>query len=146
MFSSLTVKENLDVAASRRAQSRRWSRADVNDIFPRLRERQNHLARNLSGGEQQMQAIGRALMTSPRALLLDEPSEGLAPQIVRGVGNVLATLKSEMSIILVEQNLGLALGLADDVALLSTGRIVFSGTPDAFRAQQDHLQTHLGVT
>ncbi len=145
VFGSLTVRENLEVAAARQARGRRWSRNDIYAIFPRLLERQNHLARNLSGGEQQMLAIGRALMTAPRMLLLDEPSEGLAPQIVREVGRVLATLKAEMSILLVEQNLGLALSLADDVSLLSTGRIVFSGSTDEFRCRQGQLQGHLGV-
>lgn len=93
-----------------------------------------------------MLAIGRALMTSPKVLLMDEPSEGLAPQIVREVGNVLETLKSQVAIILVEQNLGLAMKVADDVVLLNTGRVVFSGTCDSFRAQQSVLQGHLGVT
>lgn len=147
VFGSLTVRENLDVAAGRRPEGRRhWSRDDINAIFPRLRERQNHLAGNLSGGEQQMLAIGRALMTNPKMLLLDEPSEGLAPQIVHEVGSVLGTLKAEISIILVEQNLGLALSLADDVVLLSTGRVAFSGACAAFQKEQVNLQSHLGVT
>jgi branched-chain amino acid transport system ATP-binding protein len=148
IFSSLTVRENLDVAARKNTQlgRRHWSRDDVNDIFPRLRERQNQLAGSLSGGEQQMLAIGRALMTNPKVLLLDEPSEGLAPQIVREVGNVLQALKSHVSIILVEQNLGLAMKVADDVVLLNTGRVVFSGTRENFQDQQLRLQAHLGVT
>ncbi|MEO6986129.1 MAG: ABC transporter ATP-binding protein [Paralcaligenes sp.] len=147
VFRSLTVRENLDVAAGRGAADRRhWSREDINTIFPRLRERQNHFAGNLSGGEQQMLAIGRALMTNPKVLLLDEPSEGLAPQIVHEVGSVLRTLKTEISIILVEQNLGLALSLADDVVLLSTGRVVFSGACAEFQKEQADLQVHLGVT
>jgi branched-chain amino acid transport system ATP-binding protein len=147
IFPSLTVRENLDVAACRDtpAGRRRWTREDVNNIFPRLRERQNQAAGSLSGGEQQMLAIGRALMTNPKLLLLDEPSEGLAPQIVREVGNVLEALKSQISIVLVEQNLGLAMKVADDVTLLNTGRVVFSGTKDSFNDQQATLQSHLGV-
>jgi branched-chain amino acid transport system ATP-binding protein len=141
------VRENLDVAASARAPAgrRRWSRDEINAIFPRLKERQNQLAGSLSGGEQQMLAIGRALMTSPQVLLLDEPSEGLAPQIVREVGNVLETLKQHIAIILVEQNLGLAMKVADDVVLLNTGRVVFSGVREAFEERHAELQRHLGV-
>jgi branched-chain amino acid transport system ATP-binding protein len=145
IFPSLTVRENLDVAAPRKtpAGRRTWTREDVNNIFPRLRERHNQAAGSLSGGEQQMLAIGRALMTNPTLLLLDEPSEGLAPQIVREVGNVLEALKSQMSIVLVEQNLGLAMKVADDVTLLNTGRVVFSGTKASFNDQQASLQSHL---
>jgi branched-chain amino acid transport system ATP-binding protein len=147
IFPTLTVRENLEVAARRRPESagKRWSRDDVQQIFPRLKEREKQLAGSLSGGEQQMLAVGRALMTSPRVLLLDEPSEGLAPQIVRELGNVLAELKKEISILLVEQNLGLAMKLADDVVLLNTGRVVFSGTRDEFEQRQPELQRHLGV-
>ena len=147
IFPTLTVRENLEVAARRgeRAGGRLWTREDVQQIFPRLKEREKQLAGSLSGGEQQMLAVGRALMTSPRVLLLDEPSEGLAPQIVRELGNVLADLKKEISILLVEQNLGLAMKLADDVVLLNTGRVVFSGTRDEFAQRQPELQRHLGV-
>ena len=147
VFPSLTVRENLDVAA-RPAQpdrQRRWDRDAVCAMFPRLKERQNQLAGSLSGGEQQMLAIGRALMTNPRLLLLDEPSEGLAPQIVHEVAQALATLKDQVCIVLVEQNLGVALGIADDVVLLNTGRVVFAGTRDEFQARQGELHAHLGV-
>ncbi|MFT5591544.1 MAG: branched-chain amino acid transport system ATP-binding protein, partial [Bradyrhizobium sp.] len=98
------------------------------------------------GGEQQMLAIGRALMTNPSVLLLDEPSEGLAPQIVREVGDVIEQLKSQIAILLVEQNLGLAMKVADDVVLLNTGRVVFAGSSEEFRQQQAQLQSHLGIT
>ncbi|SNT02546.1 branched-chain amino acid transport system ATP-binding protein [Noviherbaspirillum humi] len=147
IFPSLTVRENLEVAAGRNPPPgrRRWTREDINQIFPRLKERQHQLAGSLSGGEQQMLAIGRGLMTNPQVLLMDEPSEGLAPQIVREVGNVLEALKREISIVLVEQNLGLAMKVADDVALLNTGRVVFSGTRDEFQERQAELQGHLGV-
>ena len=148
IFGSLSVQENLDVAARRSTPPGRrlWTREDVNQIFPRLKQRRHQVAASLSGGEQQMLAIGRALMTSPRLLLLDEPSEGLAPQVVHEVQLVLQALKGQMSIVLVEQNLGLALALADDVVLLDTGRVVFAGTRDRFVAQQATLQAHLSVT
>jgi branched-chain amino acid transport system ATP-binding protein len=147
VFGSLTVRENLDVAARTRAEGsqRQWSREDICHMFPRLKERLGQLAGSLSGGEQQMLAIGRGLMTSPRVLLLDEPSEGLAPQIVREVGEVLAALKKQLPMVLVEQNLGLALKVADDVVLLNTGRVVFAGTCDEFRARHAELYGHLGV-
>ena len=93
------------------------------DMFPRLAERRHQLASLLSGGEQQMLAIGRALMGNPRVLLMDEPSEGLAPQIVADVGRTIARLKSEgLSIVLVEQNIKLTLELADDIIILNSGR------------------------
>ena len=147
IFGSLSVRENLDVAARPAASGgkRKWTRDDVWGIFPRLKERQNQLASSLSGGEQQMLAIGRGLMTNPRVLLLDEPSEGLAPQIVRELGAVLMTLKQQLSMVLVEQNLGLALKVADDVVLLNTGRVVFSGTREQFQGQQAALHSHLGI-
>jgi branched-chain amino acid transport system ATP-binding protein len=148
IFGSLTVRENLDVASRKHTPAGRrvWTREAVTEIFPRLKERQNQVASSLSGGEQQMLAIGRALMTNPRLLLLDEPSEGLAPQIVREVQNVLQALKSQISIVLVEQNLALALDLADDVVLLDNGRVVFAGPREGFVARQTELQQqHLGV-
>lgn len=147
IFGSLTVRENLEVAARDAAagSTKVWQRDDVCQIFPRLKERQNQLAGSLSGGEQQMLAIGRGLMTNPKVLLLDEPSEGLAPQIVHEVGQVLAQLKGHVSMVLVEQNLGLALSVADDVVLLGTGRVVFAGTREAFVEQQASLHAHLGI-
>jgi branched-chain amino acid transport system ATP-binding protein len=148
IFPSLSVYENLLVA--RRAPGREvvqaWTCEDVFATFPRLGERRQQAAGSLSGGEQQMLAIGRALVSNPRLLLLDEPSEGLAPKIVHEVGEILHKLKSQgFSILLVEQNTTLALGVADDVVILNTGRIVFDGLAEDARRQPDLLQTNLGV-
>ncbi len=132
VFPTLTVKENLVVASRGKNNLDR-----VFDLFPRLKERTEQHAGSLSGGEQQMLAIGRALMGNPRVLLMDEPSEGLAPLIVAEVGRTIARLKAEgQSIVLVEQNIKLAFGLADHVAILNTGRV----------ADNEPLITqHLGV-
>jgi branched-chain amino acid transport system ATP-binding protein len=145
VFPTLTVRENLIVAQRARAGSARpWTLEGVFDVFPRLQERQNQAAGSLSGGEQQMLAIGRALMSNPRVLLMDEPSEGLAPLIVAEVGRTIARLKEEgQSIVLVEQNIKLALGLADEVVILNTGRVVFTGAAGDVR--DDLITQHLGV-
>ena len=115
-------------------------------LFPRLAERRRNRASALSGGEQQMLAIGRALMTNPDLLLMDEPSEGLAPLLVQQLGQQLLELKrSSLSILLVEQNLGLALKLADEVYVLEKGRIVHQSTPEALEADEDAKRRFLGV-
>lgn len=147
VFASLTVRENLDVARQARSGvANPWTLERVCDLFPRLRERLHQHAGSLSGGEQQMLAIARALMGNPRVLLMDEPSEGLAPLIVTEVGRTIAQLKAAgQSIVLVEQNLKLALDLADDVVMLNTGRVVFAGGVDEVRGNEGLLTQHLGV-
>jgi branched-chain amino acid transport system ATP-binding protein len=143
IFSYLTVKENLAIA--RRASSR-WQMETVLERFPNLRERMNNKGRQLSGGEQQMLAIARALLTGPDLLLLDEPSQGLAPLIVDAVMDTIRKLKDErVSMLLVEQNAEMALQLADRVYVIDHGTVVFEGTPAALRADRQVTATYLGV-
>jgi branched-chain amino acid transport system ATP-binding protein len=145
IFPTLTVRENITVAA-RPAGVGGWTFERVLATFPALAQRLDHKGGKLSGGEQQMVAIGRALMTNPDLLLLDEPSEGLAPLIVAEIGRVIGRLRDEgLSVLVVEQNLGLALELADRVYVMNKGQIVFTGTPADLRSQPDLMHQYLGV-
>jgi branched-chain amino acid transport system ATP-binding protein len=148
MFRNLSVNENLMVAAQRHRDGARtgWSRDSVFALFPRLKERHSQLAGSLSGGEQQMLAIARALMGNPRVLLMDEPSEGLAPQLVAEVGRTIAQLRAEgQSIVLVEQNIRLTLALADDIVIINTGRVVFRGAASQITLDDPMVSQHLGI-
>ena len=142
VFAPLSVRENLMLGA--RAEG--WTLERIFALFPRLRERQGQMAGTLSGGEQQMLALGRALLTNGRLLLLDEPSEGLAPIVVREIGRVLAALKAErLSILLVEQNYHLALQVADRVYVMNKGQIVYEGDPSSLERDEDVKRRYLGV-
>jgi branched-chain amino acid transport system ATP-binding protein len=146
IFPSLTVEENLTLAARRPRNEDAWTTERVYELFPQLAGRLRHRGSQLSGGEQQMLAIGRALLANPRLLLMDEPSEGLAPVIVERIGEVLAGLRrGGLGIFLVEQNYGLALGAADVIYILSNGQVVWQGTATELTDAAAVRETHLGV-
>ena len=148
VFRSLTVRENLSVAARKPTSPARPPGTSTRcfDISRGSQSGVSQLASLLSGGEQQMLAIGRALMGNPRVLLMDEPSEGLAPQIVADVGRTIARLKGEgLSIVLVEQNIKLTLELADDIAIMNSGHVVFSGSARQIAMDDAIVAQHLGV-
>ena len=146
IFPSLSVEENLTVASRSASKDKGWTLDRVYSVFPILRERANYKGNLLSGGEQQMLCIARALMTNPDLLLMDEPSEGLAPIVVQEVGRIIGQLKqSGFSILLVEQNLAMALGLADYVYIISKGLIVYESTPQELKANEEVKARYLGV-
>jgi branched-chain amino acid transport system ATP-binding protein len=147
IFSSLSVRENLQIAVRRGGQpSAGWTIERVLDFFPRLKDRLANGGNQISGGEQQMLAIARALLMNPRLLLLDEPTEGLAPILVRQIHDKLAELKRDgLTIVLVEQNFGFATSLADDVVIIGRGRAVWSGSPAVLRGDKALQSRWLGV-
>ncbi|NSL50531.1 ABC transporter ATP-binding protein [Calidifontibacillus erzurumensis] len=145
IFSNLTVKENLTTTA-RTTNGNEWTLEKIYKLFPRLEERKKSLGGNLSGGEQSMLSIGRALMTNPRLLLLDEPSEGLSPLMVKEVMSIIKKLKENgLSMLMVEQNLAMALNVADYVYVLNKGEVVFDGTPEELERNQEVKNKYLAL-
>lgn len=150
VFASLTVEENLTLNAPRRSHRPRgqaaWTLERIYSLFPQLFDRRDNRGNQLSGGEQQMLAIGRALSTNPRMLLMDEPSEGLAPVVVNRVAEVIETLRSEkIGILLVEQHYSLGTRCADNVYIIAKGRVVWEGTASELDSNDDVKSQHLGV-
>ncbi|MGD9924258.1 MAG: ABC transporter ATP-binding protein, partial [Pseudorhodoplanes sp.] len=154
IFQSLTVRENLMLPTSALAGRRksgnpdrkRWDLASILAEFPQLAERMDNTGNALSGGEQQMLAIGRALMANPSLILMDEPSEGLAPKLVQKIEEIMRNLRNHgHAILLVEQNLALALSVADSIYVISSGRFVFHGTAEELSRNAEILDSHVGV-
>ncbi len=139
IFPDLSVIENIKVAE--RVPARAWPLPRLLELFPSLRERARNRGANLSGGEQQMLAIARALVSDPKVLLLDEPSQGLAPLVVRELAGVIRTLRDEkVTILLVEQNMKLAEAVADELHVMVKGRMVYAATPEQFRAEEQEIR------
>jgi branched-chain amino acid transport system ATP-binding protein len=146
VFPSLSVEENLVATASSRTTAPRWTLRRIYDFFPQLAERRRHMGNELSGGEQQMLAIGRALMTNPKLLILDEATEGLAPLVRRDIWQCLARLKAEgQAILLVDKHLGQIMKLADRHAIIEKGQVVWSGTSAELAADRNIVQRYLQV-
>jgi branched-chain amino acid transport system ATP-binding protein len=142
----LSVTEHLTMVESHKADGEGWTVQRIFEMFPRLGERRSHRGNQLSGGERQMLAVGRALMLNPTLLLMDEPSEGLAPVMVQHLEGIITELKKTgLAILLVEQNLYSALAVADEVYILETGKIVWHGAADVLRDEHDTMQRFLGV-
>ena len=143
IFPNLTVDENLLVPMARTGP---WSAARIYQLFPRLAERKQNLGRQLSGGEQEMLSISRALLINPKLLILDEPSQGLAPLIVREVFRIVAQMRAEgISVLLVEQNARMSLEIADHAYVLDDGKVVYAGPADELRRDQDLVDRLAGV-
>lgn len=149
VFPSLTVKENLLMPERPQSHDKQlplWNLEKIYELFPALRERETNMGNELSGGQQQMLAIGRALMTNPQFLLMDEPSEGLAPVIIDHIRNIILDLKKTgLSILIVEQNLQLACEVADRVLVMNKGVIVWEGSSEELLSNEDVLHQYLGV-
>jgi branched-chain amino acid transport system ATP-binding protein len=153
IFKSLTVRENLLLPTSSLAGHRKtdpsrkqWTLDAVLEEFPQLAERMDNTGNALSGGEQQMLAIGRALMANPALILMDEPSEGLSPKLVQKIEEIMRNLRNHgHAILLVEQNLALALSVADSIYVISSGQFVFDGTPEELSSNHEVLDSHVGV-
>jgi branched-chain amino acid transport system ATP-binding protein len=146
IFPTLTVEENLVATASARSGTRRWTLEAVYDLFPRLKERRSNLGTQLSGGEQQMLAIGRALMTNPKLLILDEATEGLAPLIRTEIWTCLRRLKGErQSILVIDKNIGALASFADRHVIIEKGRSVWTGTSDQLMTDTSLKDRYLHV-
>jgi branched-chain amino acid transport system ATP-binding protein len=147
IFPSLSAERNLTMAARHTSEPGAWSLDRIYTLFPILKQRAMQKGNLLSGGEQQMLTISRALMTNPDLLIMDEPSEGLAPTIVMEIGRVIEQLKeADLSILLVEQNIPMALGVADYVYMINNGLIVYDSTPDELRVNDEVKAMYLGAS
>lgn len=146
IFPNLSVRDNLEISViERHNKEQRWTYDRVMEVFPLLQKLQNHKGMNLSGGEQQVLAIARTLMGNPTLLLLDEPSEGLAPLIVKSLGDLLREVRKDMTILLAEQNLKFALGFTDRVYIVGKGSIQYEGTRTELLANREIQERLLGV-